>query len=96
MHSSVQSREEADVPRSDGRTDAAAGILNALILCAAFYGLLVGVALVGGRGALLLLVLLVVGLLHAAVTGLAETRAATRSPSVVERPRRHVLSDQRR
>ena len=51
----------------------AAGILNALIICAVAYGLLVGVALAGGRSALLTGLLVLMGLLHACLTGLART-----------------------
>ena len=49
----------------------AVGILNAVIVCAATYGLLVGVALTGGRNVLFMGLLLLLGLLQAGLTGLA-------------------------
>ena len=59
----------------------AAGIRNALVICAGTYGLLVCVAFAGGRSALLMCVLLLMGLLHACLTGLART-AATPAMSI--------------
>ena len=59
--------------RPDRCSGPAAGILNALIICAVTYVLLVGVALAGGRIALLMGLLLLLGLLHACLTGLART-----------------------
>ena len=68
--------------RPDRCSGPAAGILNALIICAATYGLLVGVALAGGRTWLLDQgLLLLMGLLHACLTGLART-AATPTMSI--------------
>jgi len=56
----------------------AVGILNAVILCAATYGLLVGVAVSGGRDALLMCLLLLLALLHACLTGLARSAGTQR------------------
>ena len=58
---------------SDRCSGPAVGILNALIICAGLYGLLVGAALAGGRSALLICLLLLMGLLHACLTGLARS-----------------------
>ena len=58
------------------------GILNALGVCAATYALLVGAALAGGREALLIGVLLLLGLVHASVTGLARTAVTQRASTV--------------
>ena len=60
----------------------AAGILNGLIICAGIYGLLVGVAVAGGRNALLMFLLLLMALLHACLTGLARSAVAPKSPPV--------------
>jgi hypothetical protein len=85
------------VPGSARSTGPAAGILNALIICAGGYGLLVGVALAGGRSALLMCLLLVLGLLHGGLTGLASIATTSKSPSVaVERSAPHFVSDQHR
>ena len=76
---------------------AAAGILTALVWSAGVYGLLVGVALAGGRGALLLCLLLLMGLLHAYLTGQARSAVTSASPPVAaKRYARHFLSDQQR
>ena len=60
----------------------AAGILNALIICAGVYSLLVGVALAGGRSALLASVLLVMALLHGCLTGPARSAVTSKRPPV--------------
>jgi len=81
----------------DRRSGPAAGILNALIICAGIYGLLVGVAFAGGRSALLVCLLLLMGLLHAWLTGLARSAVTSASlPTALERSARHFLSDQQR
>jgi hypothetical protein len=72
------------VSRPDRYSGAAAGILNALIISAGLYGLLVGVALAAGRNALLMCLLLLMGLLHAGLTGLRRS-AATSNASPVTR-----------
>ena len=59
----------------------AVGILHGVVLCAGGYGLLVAVALVVGRSALVMCLVLLVGLLHAWLTGLAR-----RSDQAVARP----------
>ena len=58
----------------------AVGILNALIICAGSYGLLVGVSLTGGRSALFMCLLLLMGLLHACLTGQVRTAVTSKSP----------------
>jgi len=73
----------------------AVGILNALIICAGLYGLLVGVALAGGRSALLMCLLLVMGVLHGCLTGLARRAVTSNSPFAPERSA-DLLSHQRR
>ena len=74
----------------------AAGILNALIVCAGIYGLLVGVTLVGGRSALLVCLLLLMGLLHGCLTGLARSAVtSTNRPIALERYAGPSLSDTR-
>jgi hypothetical protein len=50
-----------------------------LIICAGFYGLFVGAALAGGRSALLMCLLLLVGLLHGSLTGLAHRADTSKS-----------------
>ena len=62
----------------------AVGILNAVIVCAATYGLLVGVALTGGRNGLFMCLLLLLALLHACLTGLARD-AVTQRESTLNR-----------
>ena len=72
----------------------AAGILNALVMCAGIYGLLAGVILVGGRSALLVCLLLLMGLLHGCLAGLARSAVTSTSPPVaLERYAGHSLSD---
>lgn len=51
-----------------GRSAPAAGILHGLLICAGFYGLLGVAVLVGGPGAALATLLLVVVLLHGCLT----------------------------
>ena len=64
----------------------AAGILNALIICAGFYCLFVGVALAGGGSALLASVLLLMALLHGCLTGPARSAVTSkRAPVAFER-----------
>ena len=59
----------------------AVGILNAVILSAVIYGLLVGVALTGVRNALFMCLLLL-GLLHACLTGLARSVVTQRESTL--------------
>jgi hypothetical protein len=89
--------EEPNVSGADRCSGPAAGIVNALIMCAGIYGLLVGVALAGGRSALLMCLLLLMGLLHGCLAGLARSAVTSASPPVaLERSARHFLSDQQR
>jgi hypothetical protein len=62
----------------------AVGILDAVIVCIGTYALLVCAALAGGRGALLLCLLLLLGLVHACLTDLARS-AVTQDESTVNR-----------
>jgi hypothetical protein len=57
----------------------AAGILNALIICAGSYGLFVGAALAGGRSALVVCLLLLMGLLHGCLTRPAHGAVTSKS-----------------
>ena len=83
--------------RPDRCSGPVAGILHALIICAGFYGLLVGVALAGGRSALLMCLLLLLGLLHACLTGLGGSVVSSKSPTVdLERASPDFLGDQPR
>ena len=66
----------------DSCSGPAAGILNGLTICAGIYGLLVGVAVAGGRSALFMCLLLLMALLHACLTGLARSAAAVKGPPV--------------
>ncbi len=70
----------------DRSSGPAVGILNALIACAGIYGLLVGASLAGGRSALLMCLLLLLGLLHACLTGLTRSAVTSKgSPVAFER-----------
>jgi hypothetical protein len=53
-----------------------------LIICAGIYGLLVVVALAGGRSALLMCLLLLLGLLHGCLPGLARSAVSSKSALV--------------
>ena len=57
----------------------AAGIFNGLVLCAGIYGVLVGVAVAGGLGALLTCLLLLMVVLHGCLTGVTHTGRPHRS-----------------
>ena len=66
------------MPGPDRCSGPVAGILNALIICAGIYGLLIGVAMAGGRSALLMCCLLLIGLLHGCLAGLAQSAVGNR------------------
>ncbi len=76
--------------RPDRCSGPALGILNALIICAGIYGLLVGAALAGGRSALLMCVLLLMGLLHACLTSLPSNAVASKDAHVDLEELRHL------
>ncbi len=78
------------------RSGAAAGVLFALVLSAVLYGLLVSAALLGGPGALLVSVVLVVAVLHGCLTGQSRHAAASsRSRVGADRSADRVLSARR-
>jgi hypothetical protein len=70
------------VSRPDRYSGPAAGILNALIISAGLYGLVVVVALAAGRNALLMCFLLLIGLLHAGLAGLRRSAVTSKTPPV--------------
>ena len=70
--------------RPDRYSGPAAGILNALIISAGLYGLVVVVALAAGRSALLLCLVLLTGLLHACLTGPRRSAVTSKTQSVTQ------------
>jgi hypothetical protein len=70
--------------RPDRHSGPAAGVLNALIISAGLYGLVVVVALAAGRNALLMCLLLLIGLLHACLTGLRRSAVTMTTPPVTQ------------
>ena len=67
------------------RSGPAVGLLNAVMICAGGYGLFACIALAGGRSAILMCLLLLMGLLHACLKGFRTAVAFTSSPAALER-----------